>query len=133
MAESNPLNILLSHDQWATTQLLSACANLTSDQFQRRFDMGPGSLHDTITHIIGTTRAWTETLAGQEPRPRLETDGQRRTPDQLRALLDEAYQAFAAEARRRPLDQTVTRQLRDGRTLQLTRAAVLTQVTTHAM
>jgi uncharacterized damage-inducible protein DinB len=133
MPESDPLQILLSHDRWATAQLLDACGSLTADQFHRRFDIGPGSLHDTLTHVVGATRAWTETLAGQDPRPRLETDGQRRTPEQLRSLLDEAWRQFQAEARRRPLEETVARRTRDGKTLQLTRGAVLTHVTTHGM
>ena len=77
MPESDFLQVLLSHDRWATAQLLDACAKLTEEQFHRRFDIGPGSLHDTLTHVVGAMRAWTETLAGAEPRPRLETDGRR--------------------------------------------------------
>jgi len=50
MPESDLLQILLSHDRWATAQLLGACGGLTADQFYRRFDIGPGSLHDTLTH-----------------------------------------------------------------------------------
>ena len=133
MPETDCLEILLAHDRWATTQLLSACGRLTADQFHQRFDIGPGSLHDTLTHIAGATRTWTETLAGQDPRPRLETDGQRRTPEQLLSLLEEAWREFCAEVRRRPLEETVLRRTRDGRVLQITRAAVLTQVTTHGM
>jgi uncharacterized damage-inducible protein DinB len=63
----------------------------------------------------------------------LESDGQRRSPDQLRALLEEASQALRDEAHRRPLPEMVTRRLRDGRTIQLTRGAVITHVTTHGM
>jgi uncharacterized damage-inducible protein DinB len=133
MPESDPLQILLSHDRWATTQLLDACGKLSADQFHQRFDIGPGSLHDALTHIVGAMRAWTDNLVGVEQRPRLETDGQRRTPEQLRSMLDEAHDAFAAEARRRPLEEMVTRQLKDGRTIHLTRGAVLTHVTTHGM
>jgi uncharacterized damage-inducible protein DinB len=133
MPESDPLQILLSHNRWATIQILNACAGLTPDQFHRRFEIGPGSLHDTLTHIIGAARTWTETLAGQEPRPRLETDGQRRTPDQLHSLFDEAHKGLSAEARRLPLEQTLTRRTRDGRTFDITRSAVLLQVATHGM
>src|SRR6476469_7615896 len=125
MPQSDCLQILLSHDRWATTQLLDACDSLSPDQFHRRFDIGPGSLHDTITHIIGAMRTWTDSLAGQEPSPRIETDGQRRTPQQLRTLLEEACQELAAESRRRPVAETVTRRLRDGNTRQFTRGAVL--------
>ena len=47
MAESDPLQILLQHDKWATTRILDACTKLTDEAFHKRFDMGPGSLHDT--------------------------------------------------------------------------------------
>jgi uncharacterized damage-inducible protein DinB len=133
MPESDPLQILLAHDQWATTQLLNACGDLATDQFHHRFDIGPGSLHDTLTHMIAAMRTWADTLAQREPRPRLETDGQQRTPQQLRELHEEASREFASEARRRPLDEIVTRTLRDGRTIQITRGAVAVQVTTHGM
>ena len=133
MPEADLLQILLSHDHWATTEILGTCGNLTADEFHRRFDIGPGSLHDTLTHIVGAMRTWTETLAGREPRPRLEADGQRRTPDELRSLLKEVWRELAPEARRRPLDELVTRRTRDGRTFQITRAAVFAQVTTHGM
>ena len=32
--------------------------------------MGPGSLHDTLTHMVGAMWAWTDTMSGAEPRPR---------------------------------------------------------------
>jgi uncharacterized damage-inducible protein DinB len=133
MPETDLLQILLSHDRWATLQVLDACATQTAEQFHRAFDIGPGSLHDTLTHLAGATRTWTETLAGWEPRPRPEGDGQRRTPEQIRALLEESWPQFHAEARRRPLAEMVTRRLRDGRTFQLTRGAAVAQVTTHGM
>lgn len=131
MPESDCLQILLSHDRWATEQILNVCGTLTADQFHRRFDIGPGSLHDTITHMVAVMRVWTETLAGQEPRPRLDADGQRRTPEQLLALLDEVWCELSAEARRLPVREMVTRHMRNGRVLQITRGAVLTHATTH--
>jgi uncharacterized damage-inducible protein DinB len=133
MPESDCLQVLLSHDRWSTAQLLGACGKLSADQFHRRFEIGPGSLHDTLTHVIGVMRTWAQTLAGRELGPRLEGDGQDRNPEQLLSLLDEASQELSAEARRRPLGETVARRLRDGRTVQLTRTAVLTHVATHGM
>ena len=133
MPESDPLQILLSHDRWATVQILDACGRLTDEQFHRRFEIGPGSLHDTLTHVGGAMRAWTETLAGVAPRPRLESDGQRRTPEQLRSVLEEAWAEFSTQARRRPLDEVVSRTTKDGKTRQYTRGAVVAQVVTHAM
>jgi uncharacterized damage-inducible protein DinB len=135
MPESDPLKMLFAHDRWATAKVLDACANhLTPEQFHQRFDIGPGSLRDTLTHILGAMRTWTDTLsATATPRPRLESDGQQRTPQQLRELLDECCREFVAEAHRRPLDETVTRRTRDGRTAVMTRGAVLMQVVTHGM
>src|SRR5438067_1235705 len=108
MPTSNTLDILLDHALWATRQLLQACAALTPEQFHRRFEMGPGSLHDTTAHIIGSTRGWGDMLAGREPRPRLEADGLRRTPAELLALFDEVAADFAATARANPTDEIVT-------------------------
>jgi uncharacterized damage-inducible protein DinB len=67
MPTSDILQILLSHDAWATQQILDACSKLTTEQFHQRFDMGPGSLHDTTAHIMGAMQAWTQTLAGKGP------------------------------------------------------------------
>jgi uncharacterized damage-inducible protein DinB len=131
--QTDPVQILFAHDRWATAQILDASGKLSADQFHRRFDIGPGSLHDTLTHIVGAMRTWTDTLSGAELRPRPDTDGQRRTPDQIRALHQESCQELTTEARRRPLAEMVTRRARDGRSFDLTRAAALMQVLTHGM
>jgi uncharacterized damage-inducible protein DinB len=131
MPTSNIQEILLAHDSWATRQILEAFAKLTEDQFHQRFDMGPGSLHDTTTHILGAMRAWTQTLAAQEPGSRLEHGG-RRSPAELLVLLDQCAREFAAEAHRRPLDETASR-VREGKTYHFTRGAILAHVATHGM
>lgn len=51
MRESDFLQIILSHDLWATAQLLDTGEKLPADQLHRRFDIGSGSLHDTLTHV----------------------------------------------------------------------------------
>jgi uncharacterized damage-inducible protein DinB len=43
MPASDLLDILLSHDRWATQQILEACAPLSEEQFHHRFEIGPGS------------------------------------------------------------------------------------------
>ena len=130
MPASDPLEILLAHDQWATRQLLDACSKLSDEQFHRRFDMGPGSLHDTVTHTLAAMRAWADMLAGREQRPRLE--GTQRTTAELTTLLDEISADLAASAKALPLNETISR-TREGKTYQFTRGAVLTHVATHAM
>lgn len=130
MPTSDPLAILLAHDHWATRQVLEACSRLTPQQFLHRFEMGPGSLHDTTTHILGAQRAWTDLLAGRDPRPRLE--GTQRSVPELLALLDESASDLAAVAGDHPLDETVTRS-RGGKSYTFARGAVLTHVATHAV
>ena len=130
MPTSNPLDVLIAHNHWATRQILTACAALTPEQFHRRFEMGPGSLHDTTTHMLAAQRAWTDMLAGRPERPRLE--GTQRTPAELLALLDEIATDFAATAKAHPLDELVTRS-RGGKTYSFPLGGVLTHVTTHGM
>ena len=133
MPASDPLQILLAHDRWATEQLLAACGRLTEAQFHHRFDIGPGSLHAASTHVIGAMRTWSDTLAETPVRPRIEDDGEQRTPAQLLKLLDETCRAFAAEAGRRPVEEQVTRQMRTGRVATFTRGLIVSHVITHGM
>jgi len=130
MPTSNPLDILLAHDRWATQKLLETCAGLAEEQFHKRFDIGPGSLHDTTTHILGAMRRWGDMLAGRAQRPRLE--GTRRSPAELLTLLDEIATDFAASAKGRPVDEVVSG-TRDGKTYTFARGTVLTHVATHGM
>jgi uncharacterized damage-inducible protein DinB len=92
--------------------------------------MGPGSLHDTTTHILGAMRNWADLLAGREFRPRLE--GTQRSVPELQSLLEEVTADFAASARAHPLDGSVTR-VRDGKSYTFTRVGVITHVATHGM
>jgi uncharacterized damage-inducible protein DinB len=130
MASSDPLDILLAHDRWATRQIIDACAKLTPEQFHQRFEMGPGSLHDTATHILGAMQFWGDLLAHREMRPRLE--GTTRTTAELVTLLDTISADFSASAKSEPLHNSITR-IREGKTYVFTRAAVLTHVLTHGM
>lgn len=132
MPTSDPLEILLAHDQWATRQILEACSKLTDEQFHHKFEMGPGSLHATTTHLLGAQRGWGDLLAGREQRPRLEQEGGPRTPANLLALHEEIAADFAASAKAHPLEELVTR-VRDGKSYTFSRGGVITHVTTHAM
>jgi uncharacterized damage-inducible protein DinB len=130
MTTANPVEILLAHDRWATQQILDACAGLAEEQFHRRFDIGPGSLHDTTTHLLGAMRRWTDMLAGREQRARLE--GTKRSPVQLKELLDEITSDFATIAKKHPVEEIVTGTAYE-RTFTLPRSAVITHVATHGM
>jgi uncharacterized damage-inducible protein DinB len=87
MPTTDPIVILLNHDKWATRQILNTCATLTHEQFHQRFDMGPGSLHDTTTHILGAMRSWGDLLAGREFAPRLEAMTSPPAPPPIRSMV----------------------------------------------
>jgi uncharacterized damage-inducible protein DinB len=132
MATGNPLDILLKHDMWATEQMIAACEKLSAEQFARKFEMGPGSLQATITHIIAAMNAWADTLARAPHRPRIDQDGRAYTPAQLRQMLEASTSEFAAIAKAHPVEEIVTRQ-REGIDYHFTRGAVITHVATHGM
>lgn len=144
----DPIDILIRSDAWGTRGVLKICAELSREQFHRKFEMGLGSLHDTITHVISTMRRWTDRLAGRTPRPMLHTvpefphvggEDIKRTAGELLELLD------AAE---RDLLETMAKVKAEGRLGSLvqldwpgengtvkqytfTRGAVIVHVTTH--
>ncbi|MBL8764094.1 MAG: DinB family protein [Phycisphaerae bacterium] len=102
---SDPIDILVASDAWGTRMILRVCAGLTRAQFHQRFAIGPGSLHDTLTHIISVMRRWTDRIAARTPRPNLyvvpgfpEISGEARdrTPVELLELLDEAERDLRA-------------------------------------
>ena len=130
MLKSDPFEILLAHDRWATQNILKTCSELPAEQFHQRFEMGPGSLHDTTTHILGAMRSWGDLLAGRESRPRLE--GIQRTPAELLSMLEDIASDFATSVSAHPAAELVSR-TRDGKNYTFTRGGVITHVMTHGM
>jgi uncharacterized damage-inducible protein DinB len=131
MLLSNPSEILIIQDRWATEQILAACSSLTDEQLHRPFEMGPGSIHNTLVHMVGAMRVWADILAEREVRPRIE-DGTKRSMTEIVNLHKPAADDLEYELRRLSFDQTVRRE-RQGKTYTFPRGGVLTHVTTHGM
>ncbi|MCA9280315.1 MAG: DinB family protein [Phycisphaeraceae bacterium] len=97
-------DIALGHNAWAIGRVLEMSRPLTTDQFHQRFPIGPGSLHDTCTHMIGAMLRWADRISGRDLRPSIEKNpapnpGEimaRRTIDELLALRDQARDDFAS-------------------------------------
>ncbi len=132
MPMSNPFDILLAHDKWATGQIINACVPLSPEQFHRKFEMGPGSLHNTTLHVLSAMRLWTDVLNEREIRPHFDPNASPQTPEAQLKLLDEIADNFAATARNFPLDGLIKRE-RGGKMYTFARGAVVTHVTTHGM
>ena len=128
---SDPVEILLTTNRWATRNILEACTRLTAQQFEQSFEIGPGSLQATLTHILGAMRGWGDMLAGREQRARLETEGPF-SAEQLLDLLDGIADDLEASAQAHPVDELVTGS-RGGKEYTFKRGGVLTHVTTHGM
>ncbi len=145
MPTSDPFDILLGHNRWANRQILERCRALTADQFHQRFDIGPGSLHDTMTHVIGATFRWADRIDQRTLRPSIEgrtpnTDAPmtRRTPDELVALNDQACADFAAVVARQRANAAEVRDWTftiDGvqKVIRFNVAASIIHVTNHGM
>jgi len=133
MMTGDPLTILLRYNHWTTRQILDACVPLDASQFHRKFEMGPGSLHDTLTHIIGAMRRWAERI-GDMPR----TDPIEDRPhaaEELISMLDRAAADLEASARRVTLEgrlgEVMSFQPAGHPEYRFTRGAALVHVTTH--
>jgi uncharacterized damage-inducible protein DinB len=100
---SDPYDILLGHNRWANRQVLERCVALTPEQFHQGFDIGPGSLHDTLTHTIGAIFRWSDRIEGVMVRASIEGRGPmdeaapmtRRTAGELLELNERACEGFA--------------------------------------
>ena len=141
---SDPLEILLKFDAWANATLLDICITLREDQLHERFSIGPGCVHDTMTHIIGARLRWADRIREITVRPSIEVApggalGKdpmvRRTPAQLKQLHQQSTVDLAhaaAESVNRGLSGALIVKL-GSRKVELTRGAALVHITTHGV
>jgi uncharacterized damage-inducible protein DinB len=139
---SDPIEILLGHNRWANGEILRACGGLSEEEFHRRFDIGPGSLHDTMSHVVGAIFRWSDRIAGVPLRPSIEgrkgpgdaSPMTRRTPAALVDLNAAACADFAATvAKVRPAFAEVRQWTLGGETHRFNVAAAVIHVTNHGM
>lgn len=142
---ADPIDILLRHDHWGTRRLLEVCREISPEQFHRTFDIGLGSLHETLTHVIGAMRRWADRLTPRPIRPAIDRpprglgpgqDYRVRTPDELLELLDPAAAELAtlADEFRRSGPSGLESEIEialDGNRYRMTRGAGLVHVATH--
>jgi uncharacterized damage-inducible protein DinB len=93
------LDRLLAHDAWTTRQLLLRCRELDATALHEPFDLGHQTLSETLDHMIGNVRTWTDLMSGASI-PRDETAHPERSVVELIAWHETASADFAALARR---------------------------------
>lgn len=94
------LDRLLAHDAHSTRVLIERCRPLGAAQLTRRFDIGPGSIHETLRHLVGAMSRWADRIGGEPTRPDLDEDDRVRTLDELLDALDRAAADLGVAARR---------------------------------
>lgn len=139
----DPIDILIGHNAWAFRTLLEHCRTLPPESFHQDFGIGPGSLHDNITHCLAVMERWIDRIEGKPLRPRL--DGrqsgddpapvQRRTVDELLAILVRTAREWSdLLPRLRPrLAETIEVSFSGEGPFRFTIAAVIIHVTNHGM
>lgn len=134
---SDPLLALLGHNRWATHKVIDLCASLSAHQFHRQFDIGPGSLHDALVHVVGNMRGWADDVAARDPRQAsLGSAPRRYTPGELGELLDEASDDLGAlieQSRGRLGEHVLVRFRDDGPQFTYTRGVALTHALVHGI
>jgi uncharacterized damage-inducible protein DinB len=58
---------LLAHAEWARERLLAAASEVPDEQLDRPFELGCGSLRETLRHLYGAERVWLERWTGEPP------------------------------------------------------------------
>jgi|SRR5215207_10383951 len=86
------LDRLLEHDRWATTHLLDLCRGLTDAQLDQPFDIGHGTLRETLDHQIPNVEFWTGLMTGQPVE-------HQRAPSSLDRLIADHERAYASFSR----------------------------------
>jgi uncharacterized damage-inducible protein DinB len=130
----DPLTALLEHSHWAMRRVLALCAGLSPAQFHQRFDIGPGSLQDTLRHIIHNMRAWADDIAPRDARPSLANLQDRHTPAELANLLDDATEdlrVLIEQSRGRLHEHVHVTFRKGGPRFTFTRGVALTHVLVH--
>lgn len=129
---------LSDHNAFATRRVLEACHRLSEAQWTQRFDIGPGSLHATLRHIIGAMFRWADRIADREVRPSIEEEDRVRSAAELDALLDQAaadLESVACAVRReKRTDEVMTVRFRGSdRDISFTRGSAIVHVFTHGV
>ena len=132
------LDRLLRHNAWATRQLIEGARSLSPEQYICRLNIGPGSVHDTLRHIISVMFGWADSIADRSRRPSLGADGEGpvRSVDELLGLLDDAAKELEKTARMIVNEKRIDEMMSvtyEGRTWEFTRGTALAHVITHGM
>lgn len=137
------IEILLKHNRWATRLVLERCALIALPEFHKKYDIGPGTLHNTTTHIVAAMRRWADRISDRSVRPSIDKapHATNRTPQELLLFLDDAADdldavVMAITSSKRLGEQfvvTLAASAGGSQEFKITRGAAIVHVLTHGM
>lgn len=128
---TDPLLVMLAHNEWANAAVIEACAPLPDAQLDRPFEMGLGTLRETVTHTIAAMRIWSDRLGRRDPRPWLDA-APGIGPAEWRTLNREACEDLRATALAGPMDEVIEVR-RAEKVWRYPRAHLIVHVATHGV
>jgi uncharacterized damage-inducible protein DinB len=134
---STALDTLMSHNTWATGVLIDDAQKLSDEQLHRRFAIGPGSVHDTLRHIVGAMLRWADRIGGRDVRESIEKTHANLPPAELRRFLGDADADLRKVAEETTAQnrwsESMTFTVPDGPTYHFSRLSAMLHVLTHGM
>ncbi len=135
MSRVTTLRELFRYNDWARDLILGLADGLTDDQLDRPFEIGAGTLRETIRHLYGAERIWWERIHAPAPCDYPQARALRSTSE-----LRSAFYALAAERDAwletlddAALERTVDYATTDGRRFSSARGDVFVHVCNHGM
>lgn len=137
---------LHQHRAWVNENLLAAASSLSDEQLRRPFEIGQGSVWNSLLHMYAAEFVWLEALqgnatavapgdiAGRLPGNQL-GEGRIESVDELRTKwteLQSKWHSYLAALPEVALDEPVCRVSSSGQKLETKRSDVLLHVCTHA-
>jgi len=132
--ELDALRTYQAYSDWATCKLLFIASKLSDEQLDRRFEMGIGSIRDTLAHLCDAENWWYWNWT-QGPGKAFPTQREKLPIAELSRQLDEAWSNrdhFAGGLKDADLQRTVHAQPRPDRRVSFPLGVTMIQLCGHA-
>lgn len=132
------LDRLLAHNKWATRILLEKCSAVSTEDYNREFEISLGTLHKTCSHTVGVMYVWASIIANDSPGEYRDLSKTCPTPNDLLAELHKAHEALVKATTtvrdENRLDEILEQvHPRTNMRYRFTRGSMATHVLTHGM
>lgn len=74
------LHELFAFNDWGRDAVMGCAAGLSKEQLDRPFEMGPGSLRNTLNHLYSVEWVWLDRWQGRQPQYRVSAEGVEMAP-----------------------------------------------------